>query len=206
MLFKVEKNNLIVDEVYIRFHKEFVAVLNKGLTNGGYPIVEKYFMYIYEIADYKSYSNRVGLASKKKHERAIRMSGLPDTFTPDAIITKAISTYKKLNYNRNAELLKDLENTLLLSQKVNGKIYKALETVLESNDLPREDIPGLIILQDKLFNIISGLPEKIRTVKQLQDLVYSELEKAATLERARGNQEILPSYDGDPEIEGFEES
>lgn len=197
--FKIKLDRLDFNLEYILFYKEFAAIYNADVSvNKVYA--NKVFRYIYEICDYKSYSNKHNLSKTKAHAYALNLSGLDERFTITSDIKSAMNKYKKLNYNINAELLKDLQATLNLSISINEKIYRALEVRLSNPDLADDQIPTLITLQSKLFEVIDGLPAKISKVKELEAQVYDELSKPKEI--ARGGEEIPDSYEGDPEIEG----
>lgn len=196
-LFSIKENKLDINLEYVLFHKEFADIYK------AYPHDEalKIFQYIYERCDYKSYSNKQNYTTAKAHDYALKISKLSDTFVIDPVIKAAMKLYKKHNYNINAELLKDLKSTLELSVNINERIHKALRTSLDNDKLEDTAISTLITLQTKLFEVIDGLPTRITKVKQLEELVYSELAKPKVI--ARGGEEIPDSYEGDPEVEGL---
>lgn len=197
--FKVRTDKLEFNLEYILFYKEFSIIYSSDNTVNK-QFANKVFRYIYERCDYKSYSNKHNLSKEKAHSYALNLAGLDTSFEISKVVKAAMDMYKKLNYNVNAELLKDLKATLNLSISINEKIHRALEVRLSNPDLADEQIPILITLQSKLFEVIDGLPNKISKVKELEAEVYDELAKPKEL--ARGGDEIPDSYEGDPEIEG----
>lgn len=198
--FRIKSSKLEVDLEYVLFYKEFKNIYNSDNTPEK-AYAKKLFMYIYEVCDYKSYANRNNFSKAKAHKHAVNLAGLDSDFEPTGFIAEGIKAYKKLNYNINAELLRDLKATLLLSIQINDKIYKAIELELQNDDLPRDSIGAIINLQGKLFELIDGLPNKINKVKELEAEVYEELSKPK--EEARGGGEVIDSYEGNPEIEGI---
>jgi len=200
MFFRVNQGKLEIDLEYVLFYKEFKQIYHSDLSPNK-QWATKVFKYIYEIADYKSHSNKNQLPKDEAKKHAINLAGLDSDFTPDDTINKAIKTYRKLNHSIIADLLKDLKSTLLLSTKLNTKIYQAIETELKNPDLPRESIGSIMTLQSKLFDLIDGLPSKVSRLKALEVEVYEELAK--TKEEMRGGGEIPDSYEGDPQIEGI---
>ena len=66
--------------------------------------------------------------------------------------------------------------------------------------LDTSDITSIMGLQNKLFDLINELPNKIKTIKKLEATVYEELMRGKEI--GRGGAEIPDSYEGDPEIEG----
>ena len=199
MFLNIVNKRLVLNLEYILFYKEFKNVYDE-YAEEGIEEVEKVFKYIYEIADYRSFSNRRNYAPVQAHEHARRISKLDDTFKVTKPVKAAIDYYKKENYSVNATLLSDLQNTLYLSIKINEKIQKVLESKLSNPDLKEESISSLITMQGKLFDIIDGLPDRIEKVKKLEATVNDEL--AESRPEGRGGGEIPASYDGDPEIEG----
>lgn len=197
--FKIHNNKLDLDLAYILLYKEFKNIYDSDNTPDK-SYANSIFRYIYEICDYRSYSNRQGLSKNKAHSHALNLANLDDKFSVNKEIKSAIDLYKQLNYNVNAELLSDLKATLGLSVKINEKIHKILDSRLSNPDLPESDIGILINIQKQLFEIITNLPEKINKVKELEEDVYTELAKPKEI--GRGGEIIPDSYEGDPEIEG----
>ncbi len=200
MFFRVTKGKLELDLEYVLFYDDFRKIYESDPTPNK-DTATRIFKYIYEIADYKSHSNRSQLSKEKARHHAINLSGLDSDFVPDNNVQKAIKTYRKLNHSIIAELLKDLTATLLLSTKLNSKIYKAIELELKNEDMPKESIGTVITLQTKLFDLIDGLPSRVNRLKALELEVYEELAKSK--DEIRGGGEILDSYEGDPQIEGI---
>lgn len=199
MYFHIVDNKLVLNLEYILFYDEFKKVYDM-YADKGTDEVEKVFRYIYEIADYRSFANRRHYEDDVAHDHAINVSGLSQDFKITNAIKKAIALYKKDNYSVNSILLKDLQNTLHLSIKINEKIQKVLESKITNPELKEEGISNIITLQGKLFEIIDGLPDRIDKVKKLEATVNDELKQSRP--KGRGGSEIPASYDGDPEIEG----
>ncbi len=200
MFFRINKGKLDIDLEYVLFYKEFKTIYQSDTTPNKEQAIRR-FKYIYEIADYRSYSNKNQLAKDKAHQYAINLSGLDTKYKPEDIVKAAIKLYKKLNHSIIADLLNDLKATLLLSTKLNDKIYRAIDLELQNEDLPRESIGTIMTLQSKLFELIDGLPSRVTRIKELEVEVYEELAKPK--EEQRGGGAIPDSYEGNPQIEGI---
>ncbi|KAF5080381.1 hypothetical protein DSECCO2_120230 [anaerobic digester metagenome] len=176
-------------------YEEFAAVYLKYTEEES----DKVFRYVYEIADSRSYSNRRRLNELEQESYARDLSGLDSNFKVGNVIKKAITKYKALHYNSNQELLNELEGTLDLSFKINRQIKELLSKKLDDK-VQDGDLVSLINLQNKLFDVINELPNKIEQLKQLRGKVNEDYVKPK--QQARGEGEIPASYDGDPDIEG----
>jgi len=196
---KVTPEGLKVDWEYILLYPEFEKLYKRD-DDPEKKYADKLLRYIYERCDVKSYCVKNGLKEREAHKHALQLAGLPFSFDLDKDIVQAMKRYKQIHYNEVADLLSSLRNTLKLSKKINDKIQKAIEVRLSNPDMKEEDIPHMIMLEEKLFKVIENLPDKIKSLKELESVVHKELTKPKGL--GRGQKVIPDSYDGDPEIEG----
>lgn len=196
MLFTIINNKLYTNVEYILMYEEFAAVYLKYTNEES----DKIFRYIYEIADSRSYSNRRKFNELEQEAYAYNISKLDVNFKIGNIIKKAITKYKELHYNANQELLNELEGTLDLSFKINKQIKELLSRKLDDK-VQDGDLVSLINLQNKLFDVINELPNKMEQIKQLKAKVDESYTKAKPIARGTG-EEIPASYEGDSDIEG----
>lgn len=195
--FRVQRGKLEFDRRYILMNKPFAKIVEKL----GEEQANKVFRYIYEVADNRSYSNKQAVSDLAAHEHGINLAGLDSTFKPSKLIKDAITYYKQHNYNLHADTLKELKQTLNQTKRLNTRIRVALDNKLNSDEgLDTSDITSIMGLQNKLFDLINELPNKIKTIKKLEATVYEELMRGKEI--GRGGAEIPDSYEGDPEIEG----
>ena len=199
--FTIKNRKLHFDLEYVLLHKPFADLYNdvKGEESDDYI---KYFKYIYEIADNRSYSNKQGVSDKEAHENACNLANLETDFDKPKTLIPAIKYYKNKNYILNADTLKALLKTLNKTRKINARFDEALDNKLNNNEIKDSELSDIITLQTKLFNLIDDLPDKIRTIKRLESEVFEDLQREKEL--ARGGVVISPSYEGDDEIDGLE--
>lgn len=197
--FFVIDNKLKLNMEYILFHKPFRTIFYK-YQDKNRDLIEGIFMYIYEIADARSHSNKNAFSKDKAHTQGLKIGSLPESFKVTSDIQAAIDYYKNTYYNVEADLLKELRSTLYIFMDTNKQIKKSVANKINSDKITDDSLIQVLTLQERLFKVISELPSKIESIKLLESKVNEQTLKSDIT--GRGGKVIPSSYEGDPEIEG----
>lgn len=138
-IFSVDINKeLIINKPVVTSIPAFRAVLSrdrgsKGDSQGKMKLMAfKHLLYIYYVADLRSSLVLDGTKKSMIHSEALLMTGLPDTFRVDKVISTAIEKYKEMQLDTpEIRMLVSLKRGLALASKVVEVLIAKIEDDLE---------------------------------------------------------------------------
>ena len=197
-----DKNRLVVAYDSMYAYPEFEALLNKYGKDD--DVLDKIIKYIFFTCDPKATPQQDGYNPKEGHRFAIKNSGLTDKFVVTEEIKKAQWRYREKRTNAMHEYIE----TVISSLRVGSKTCKIIiENQKVDEDVNKEMLASIIDSVNSVLTLSSkinaAIPMLIKNLEEIKALEATEEANKAD-DQQRGGGDIPDSYEGDPEIEGYD--
>lgn len=197
-LWKVEGQKLVLNLAEILKYPDIAAIYIRD-TSSNKMISSREFKYIDFIANRDSFCVREGYNEKEAHEFACKNAFMPQDYTPDKQVIKAINKCKELN----GGIIEDMIDATVSAFRVDAKLVKHIKVLMENigDKLDKiQDVENVMKITDTVINLSNTIPFKIEKLLKLREEYDKKV--SGKLNTERGGREITNSLEGT----GIEES
>ena len=193
-LWNINGNKITLNEdemqhtIYVRAFRD----LRNQVTSDADSI--KLFIYVWNMADYRSLGIQHGYSQKELNEYAIKQANLPSNFIPTVVMTNAIAMYNELQDDVIEEQFKYIKQVHHNTARMLQLLNTSLDGLLKKTKLTSSEMDDLIEIQTRVNKIADDLPKRIKSLRELEAVVVANRASKKVL---RGQKEFRSSMDGD---------
>jgi|WetSurMetagenome_2_1015567.scaffolds.fasta_scaffold92228_4 hypothetical protein len=139
---------------------------------------------------------RKGYSDKDLLNDARKNFMLPDDWKPTAEFKNANTWYKEHRASIGKETYQELIRAIGTAKSYVGKVREKLETKLDNPNLEDAELKVVGGLIDKLLEIASTLPSRLKSLKDAESLIDAEAKERGNTIRGGANEEVTDSMRG----------
>ena len=150
----------------------------------------KELTYVYFMCDFYAYPMQHALSDEDAHHYAVKHTGLPDHYAPDAVVSSLMEQYREEHLTIGKKTIKNLLDTFSLNSIAITSINTNLKLLLKNAALTKDQISEVIKYQQDLMKIATEVPQQVKKLREAFSLVQEE-EKEILIRR--GGEEVPQS-------------